>query len=78
MGKYGVEEIGKGGNQSRPQGISKVLDLGGYPINGEVRRGPDRRPPTLVEDGGKGGTDLIQGFQVEYDQLIDSRSRRRR
>ena len=76
MGKYGVEEIGKGGNQSHPQGISEVPDLGDYSVNGEVRRGPDRRPPTLVEDGGKGGTDLVQAFQVEYDRLINSRSRR--
>ena len=67
MGKYGVEEIGKGGNQSRPQGIGEVPTLGGYSVNREVRCGPDRRPPTLVEDGGEGRADLVQGFQIEYD-----------
>ena len=36
MGKHGIEEIGKGGNQSRPQGVGKVPNLGDHPVNGEV------------------------------------------
>ena len=40
MGKHSVEEIGKGGNQSCPQGVGKVLDLDDYPVNGEVGCGP--------------------------------------
>ena len=66
MRKHSVEEIGKGGNQSRPQSVGEVADLGDCSVNGEVRRGPDRRPPTLVEDGGKSRADLVQGFGIEY------------
>ena len=59
MRKHNIEEIGKGGNQSRPQSIGEVPDLGDYSVNTEVRRGPDRGPPALVEDGGNGRTDLV-------------------
>ena len=75
MGKNGIEEIGKGGNQSRPQGVGKVLDLGDYSVDGEVGCGPGHRPPALVEDGGQSRADLAQAFSIEYDRPIDDRSR---
>ena len=53
-GKHGVEEIREGGNQSRPQGVGKVPDLGDHPVDGDVGCGPGCRPPALVEDGSKG------------------------
>ena len=62
MGKYSIEEIGKGGNQTRPQGISEESDLGDYSVEGGVRCRPDRRPHALVKDGGEGRADLVQGF----------------
>ena len=76
MGKHSVEEIGKGGNQSRPQGVGKVPDLGDYFVDGEVGRGPGRRPPAFVEDSGQSRADLAQAFSVEYDRPIDGGSRR--
>ena len=58
VGKHDIEEIRKGGNQTRPQGIGKILDLGDYPVNGEVRRGLGRRPPAFVEDSGQSRANL--------------------
>src|SRR3954466_6625325 len=40
MSKDGVEEIGEGRNQTRPQGVGEVMDLGDYPVSGEVIRMP--------------------------------------
>ena len=77
MGKYDIEEIGKGGNQSRPQGVGEVPDLGVNPVNGEARRGLGRRPPALIEDGGQGRADLAQAFLIDYDRPIDGGGRRR-
>ena len=77
MGKYIIEEVGKGGNQSRPQGIGKVPNLGGDPVDGEARRGPGRRPPTFIEDGGQGRANLAQALLIDYDWLIDGGGRRR-
>ena len=57
VGKHGVEEIRKGGNQTRPQGIGKIRDLGGCPVDGEVGCGPGRRPPAFIEDGGQSQAD---------------------
>ena len=67
MGKHGIEEIRKGGNQTRPQGIGKEPDLREDPVKGGMGRRPDRGPAELVEDGGKSRADLVQGFWVEYD-----------
>ena len=39
VGKHDIEEIRKGGNQTRPQGVGKIRDLGDYPVDGEVGRG---------------------------------------
>ena len=66
MGKHRIEESGKGGNQARPQGVGKESDLHDDPVEGGVRRGPDRCLPALIEAGGKHQTDLLQGFQIEY------------
>ena len=77
-GKQNIEEIGKGGNQPRPQGVGKVPDLSDYSVDGEVGRGLGRRPPSLVEDSGQSRADLAQAFSVEYDRPIDGESRRRR
>ena len=76
VGKHDIEEIRKGGNQIRPQGVGKILDLADYPVDGEVGRGPGRRPPALVEDSGQSRADLAQAFSVEYDRPIDGRSHR--
>ena len=67
MGKHSVEEISERDNQSRPQGVGKVLDLGDYPVDGEVVCRPGCRPPALIEDGGQSRADLAQAFSVEYD-----------
>ena len=58
VGEHDIEEIKKGGNQTRPQGVGKIWDLGNYPVDGEVGCGPGRRPPALIEDGGQGQADL--------------------
>ena len=60
VGEYGVEEIRKGANQTRPHGVVKTWDLGSYPIDGEVGPWPGRRPPGLIEDGGQSQADLTQ------------------
>ena len=76
-GEHNVEEIRKGGNQSRPQGIDEVSDLGGNPVNGEAGRGPGRRPPAFIEDGGQGRADLAQALLIDYDWTIDGGGRGR-
>ena len=53
VGEHGIEEIRKGGNQTRPQGVGKIWDLGSYPVDGEVGRGLGRRSPAFIEDGGR-------------------------
>src|SRR3954463_11602364 len=75
VGKHGIEEIRKGGNQTRPQGVSKILDLGDYPVDGEVRRGPGHRPPAFVEDSGQSRADLAQALSIDYDRLVDGGGR---
>ena len=60
VGEHDIEEIRKGGNQTCPQGISEIWDLGNYPADGEVGRGPGRRSPTFIEDGGQSQADLTQ------------------
>ena len=62
VGKHDIEEIRKGRNQTRPQGIGKIRDLGGYPADGEVGRGPGRRSPAFIEDGGQSQADLAQAL----------------
>ena len=62
MGKHDIEDIRKRRNQTRPQGVGKLRDLGGYPIDGEVGRGPGRRPPAFIEDGGQGQADLARAL----------------
>ena len=74
MRKHHVEEGGKGGNQTRPQGVGKESDLRDNPVKGGMGRGLDHRPPALVEAGGERGADLLQGFQIEYEQLVDGGS----
>ena len=71
VGKHDVEEIKKGRNQTRPQGVGEILDLGDYPVDGEVRRGPGRRPPAFIEDGGQSQADLAQALSIEYGRLAD-------
>src|SRR3954466_11230663 len=73
MSEDGVEEIGEGRNQTRPQGVGEVMDLGDYPVSGEVIRRPRRRPPTLVEGGGHSRAEVAQTFQIEYDRAADGR-----
>ena len=58
MGKHGVEEIRKGGNQSRPQGVGEESDLRDDLVEGGMGRGPSHRPSTLVEAGGEGEGDF--------------------
>ena len=58
MGEHDIQEIRKGGNQTRPQGVGKIWDLGSYLVDGEVGRRPGRRPPALIEDGGHSQADL--------------------
>ena len=67
MGVHHIEESGKGGNQTRPQGIGEEPDLPDNPIKGGMGRRPDRGPAALVEDGCKSRADLVLGFGVEYD-----------
>ena len=67
MAEHCIEESGKGGNQTRPQGIGEEPDLHDDPIKGGMGRRPDWGPAALVEDGRKSRTDLLQGFGVEYD-----------
>ena len=62
MGEHDIEEIRKGRNQTRPQGVGKIRDLGGYPADGEVGRGPGRRPPAFIEYGGQSQADLSQAL----------------
>ena len=78
MRKHNIEEIGEGGNQSCPQGVGKVPDLGDHPVDGEAGCGLGCRPPALVEDGGQSRANLAQTFSVEYDRPIDGGGRRRR
>src|SRR4051812_41487486 len=78
MGEDGLEEIEKGGNQTRPQGVGEIMNLSDYPVTGEVRRRPGRRPPTLVEDGGQSRAELIQALSIEYDRPADGGGHRRR
>ena len=66
MGEHDIEEIGKGGNQTRPQGIVKTWDFGSYTVDGEVGHGPGRRPPALIEDGGQSQAVPAQALLVEY------------
>ena len=60
VGEHGIEEIRKGGNQTCPQGVGEIWDLGNYPADGEVGRGPGRRSPAFIEDGGQSQADLTQ------------------
>ena len=62
VGKHDIEEIRKGRNQTRPQGVGKIRDLAGYPVDGEVGRGLGRRPPTFVEDSSQSQADLAQAL----------------
>ena len=78
MGEHRIEESRNGGNQTRPQGVGKKSDLRDDPIEGGMGCGSNRRPPALVEDGSKGGADLVQGFEIEYERLIDGGSSCRR
>ena len=78
MGEHRIEESGKGGNQTRPQGIDKESDLRDNPIKGGMGRRPDCGPAALVEDSGKGRADLVQGFRIEYDRPINGGGHHRR
>lgn len=77
MGKHRIEEGVKWGNQACLQGVGEELVLRDDPVEGGVRRGPDRRLPALIEVGGKRGADLLQGLQVEYERFVDGGSSRR-
>ena len=77
MGKRDVQEIIKGGNQSRPQGVGEVSDLSGNPVNREAGRGLGRCPPAFVEDGGQGRADLAHALLIDYDWPVDGGGRRR-
>ena len=67
MGKHGVEEGGERRNQASPQGIDEEWNLGGCPVDTSSRRRPSHHLYPLIEAGGEGGADLVQGFRVEYD-----------
>ena len=69
-----MNKVEKGGNQACPQGVGEESDLHDNPVEGGVGRGPDRHLPALIEAGGKGGADFLQGLQVEYEQFVDGGS----
>ena len=72
VGEHGVEEGRERRNQASPQGVDEEWNLGGCPLDGGARCGPDHRPPPFVEVTGERWVDLVHGFLVEHQRPTNS------